>query len=217
MAHPTYKEVTGGATRSRKASGVGSDADPHVLHNNVDAIAAGANRIGKVTLRNTADAADIDPLAEATFTGTVGAVTGSPTANTLLARLKDLLSLIVLAAGGNSIGGVKDNGPHYTPNAPFIMSNADVSSAAQNITPAPDTGELIVVDDLVISVSTTAEVFIIEEDTLTEVFRAFILANQPFVWSPRNRLRGLTIEKQLMIKTVAAAPIRTTALTHSEA
>lgn len=32
------------------------------------AIAAGANRIGKITLRNAADSADIDPLAEATFT-----------------------------------------------------------------------------------------------------------------------------------------------------
>lgn len=35
------------------------------------AIAAGANRIGKVTIRNSADAADIDPLAEATFTGRI--------------------------------------------------------------------------------------------------------------------------------------------------
>lgn len=34
-------------------------------------IVAGANRIGKVTIRNSADAADIDPLAEATFAGRI--------------------------------------------------------------------------------------------------------------------------------------------------
>jgi hypothetical protein len=36
-----------------------------------EAIVAGANRIGKVTIRNSADSADIDPLAESTFTGRI--------------------------------------------------------------------------------------------------------------------------------------------------
>src|SRR5687768_13203053 len=53
-------------------------------------LAAGANRIGKVTVRNAADAADIDPVAEGTFTNRLGEVQASPTANTLLARIKDL-------------------------------------------------------------------------------------------------------------------------------
>lgn len=220
MAHPTYKEVTGGATRSRKASGVGSDGDPHVLHNNIDLITEGAS----VDIGDKDDAAII--------TDAVGSLSGKLRGLVKWASERMPASLgqkamaaslpVVFASDQSSIpttnsGGVKDNGPQYTPNAPFIMSNADVSATAQNITPAPTSGEKIIVDDLVISVSTTAEVFIIEETTLTEVFRAFILANQPFVWSPQNRLRGLTIDKRLTIKTVAAAPIRTTALTHSEA
>lgn len=45
-------------------------------------------------------------LADATFTGRIGEVQAIPTANTVLARLKDLLSGIVLAAGANTIGGV---------------------------------------------------------------------------------------------------------------
>lgn len=72
-------------------------------------LAAGANRIGKVTVRNSADGADIDPLAEATFTGRIGEVQASPTSNTVLDRLKQLLTGIVLAAGENMIGKVAPN------------------------------------------------------------------------------------------------------------
>lgn len=45
-------------------------------------------------------------LADATFTGRIGEVQAIPTANTVLARLKDLLTGIVLAAGANNIGSV---------------------------------------------------------------------------------------------------------------
>lgn len=213
--------VTPGTGATFKTTDTGS---VHTPHHNVDAIAAGAS-------------ADIGAVADAAITtDTTGSLSGklrglvkwafermpaSLGQKAMAASLPVVIasdqSAIPLAAGAVAIGGVKDNGPHYTPNTPFVMSNADVSVTGQNITPAPGSGELIVVDDLVISVSTTAEVFIIEETTATEVFRAFVLANQPFVWSPRNRLRGLTFDKRLMIKTVAAAPIRTTALTHSEA
>lgn len=69
-------------------------------------LAAGSARIGKVTVRDAANAADIDPLAEATFTGRIGEVQASPTSNTLLARLKDILTGIVLATGSNVVGHV---------------------------------------------------------------------------------------------------------------
>jgi len=70
-------------------------------------LAASSARIGKVTIRNSADSADIDPLAESTFTGRIGEVQASPTANTVLDRLKALLTGIVLAAGDSLIGRVK--------------------------------------------------------------------------------------------------------------
>src|ERR671925_1796191 len=69
-------------------------------------LAAGANRIGKVTVRASSDGADIDPVAESTFTSRIGEVQASPTTNTLLGRLKDLLTGIILAAGENHIGEV---------------------------------------------------------------------------------------------------------------
>lgn len=73
-------------------------------------LAAGSVLIGRVQVRNTADSANIDPIAETTFTGRVGEVQGSPTANTLLARLKDLLTGISLAAGSAVIGAVTQSG-----------------------------------------------------------------------------------------------------------
>lgn len=48
-------------------------------------------------------------LAEATFTGRLGEVQASPTANTVLDRLKALLTGIVLAAGTNAIGKLAAN------------------------------------------------------------------------------------------------------------
>ena len=69
-------------------------------------LAAGANRIGKVTLRNSTDLADIDPLSESVFTARIGEVTASPTSNTILARLKDITTGTVLAAGANVVGDV---------------------------------------------------------------------------------------------------------------
>ena len=47
-----------------------------------------------------------DKLDEATFTARVGEVQATPTSNTILGRLKDLLTNIVLAAGSNIIGKV---------------------------------------------------------------------------------------------------------------
>jgi hypothetical protein len=58
------------------------------------------------TLYKTDGSTAYQAVEEATFTGRVGEVQASPTANTLLGRLKDLLSLTILAAGENIIGKV---------------------------------------------------------------------------------------------------------------
>lgn len=85
--------------------------------------------VGKVVVRASGDAADIDPLAETTFTGRVGEVQASPTANTVLARLKDLLSLIVLAAGSNLIGRVQLDA--QTANGASPYRNLDLGTTGQ--------------------------------------------------------------------------------------
>lgn len=55
---------------------------------------------------------DAGKLEEATFTGRIGEVQASPTANTVLARLKDLLTGIVLSAGSNIIGAITGAAAH---------------------------------------------------------------------------------------------------------
>jgi hypothetical protein len=93
------------------------------------------------------------PLSEGTFTGRVGEVQASPTANTLLARLKDLLSLIVLAAGSNIIGkvGIDQTTPGttesvttktkgYTSGKVSVTRTADTAIYAANDVLGPATG-----------------------------------------------------------------------------
>lgn len=69
--------IRGGAKGSTTAADVTSkavDANTQALHvSQAEALPAGSNRIGKVTVRNSADNADIDPLAETTFTDRLGA------------------------------------------------------------------------------------------------------------------------------------------------
>lgn len=71
-------------------------------------IAAGANRIGKVTIRNAADAADIDPLAEGTFTGRINTQGQKAMA----------ASTPVVVASDQSVIPVSDNAGSLTVDAP---------------------------------------------------------------------------------------------------
>jgi len=69
-------------------------------------LAAGTNKIGSVNIRNNANNANIDPLADSTFTARIGEVQATPSSNTVLDRLKALLTGIVLATGTNVVGKV---------------------------------------------------------------------------------------------------------------
>jgi len=125
------------------------------LYVDVRNIQAGSNKIGSVTIRNNADDSNIDPLAEATFTARVGEVQTTPTANTLLGRLKDLLTGIVLNSGSNIIGKVgidqttdgttnkvqARNATHddFCANANIQIANADASTS--NPIPVVNVGE----------------------------------------------------------------------------
>jgi len=116
------------------------------------AIKAGTSLMGKVTIRNSADDADIDPLAESTFTGRIGEVQASPTANTILDRLKALLTGIVLAAGTNNIGkvghdisGIADNRKVVTTAGTRVALAASTTAKYVIITAETDNTGVIVV------------------------------------------------------------------------
>lgn len=57
-------------------------------------LSAGDSRIGKVTVRNSADTKDIDPLSEKAFTDRIGEAQDVPGAHTLLDRLKQITAIL---------------------------------------------------------------------------------------------------------------------------
>lgn len=102
-------------------------------------LAAGSNKIGSINIRNNANDANIDPLSESTFTGRIGEVQATPTSNTILGRLKDLSTGIVLAAGTNQIGKIgytlKKVSANFT--RPADTTQYAIGDAISNSTSAP--------------------------------------------------------------------------------
>ena len=180
-------------------------AGVHTPHKNIDVIAAGNNVVGKVKVRNSADSADIDPLSEATYTAHMGEVQASPTSNTLLARLKDLLTGIILATGPNIIGSARHAGPHWTP-LDFTIDETD-QTALDDFSAAPTSGERIVIDDLEISVGTAMTVTVTEETTGAVLYKLYMQANTSVVISPRNGRKLVPVDKKVQIQASAAGNI----------
>ena len=146
----------------------------------------------------------------------VGEVQASPTSNTVLDRLKALLTGIVLAAGTNSIGGAKDNGPHWTPSKGKGYS-ADCSSTAIDVTSAPASGQKIIVDDLIVHVVTACTISIFEESNATSIIDFPMTAGEKLHITARNAIRVATADKKLQIKTSIASATYTWATWHAEA
>lgn len=186
----------------------------HVSHHNIDVIATGANLIGKVTIRNAANGADIDPLSESTFTGRIGEVQSSPTSFTVLARLKDLLTGISLAAGTAVIGATTYNGVQWSPTRTYTASSNITTAAA--ITANPASGQKIFLDDLLVSTDTALALDIEMETSGNVLAKFYLAANTTITISPRNGIKADAADKRLMAKTSTTGNIAITALYHSE-
>lgn len=149
----------------------------------------------------------------------IGEVQASPTANTLLARLKDLLSLIVLGAGTNTIGGTRDAGPAWT--SVFGVSgvavvSADITTAAA-VTDAPTAGQKICVDDIIVSVDAACNVLFEVETSGADVFKCFFPGAGTYQITPRSKIKLGTADKKLTAKTNTAVNVGITVGYHSEA
>lgn len=101
-------------------------------------------------------------LQDPTFTGRIGEVQASPTANTVLDRLKQLLTGIVLAAGSNNIGSVTDAGSGKT----LKTFSGTCSSSGNNTIISAVTSKRLKVYSLVLSyIGTTAVVAYFRDGT----------------------------------------------------
>lgn len=142
------------------------------------------------------------------FPGSLGQKTK---ANSLAVTLASDSDGIQIIAGSQSMGGVKDNGPFWTP-IQLAGSSADASSSALNITNAPGGGLSIVVDDLIVTVATDL-VLTVKEVSGADLFVFHAKAAAPFHLKMRNGLRGST-NKQIAIQTSASGQIYTFASWH---
>jgi hypothetical protein len=197
-----------GTLHQRVKHSLGADGSATDAEGGAGNVNAGTQR---VTLAND------DPLVTR-----VGEVQVSPTTNTLLDRVKALLTGIILAAGTNIIGGARDAGPTWTTlwgvsGAPFTSANQ--SGSAASVTDAPTSGQKIVLDDLLISVDVAMAVTLKCETTGAVILGpVYLPANGTLIWCSRGKGKKLaTADKKLQVQTSVSGNIMVDAGYHSEA
>ncbi len=123
--------------------------------------------------------------------------------------------MVKLVAGTAAIGGVKDNGPHWTPVRTYTTSaNA---TGTVDITAAPAAGQKIVLDDLLVSSDTSMAVSIVEETSSTVFAKIWLTAYTPAQISLRDGIKAAVADKKLRVTASVAGNIDITATYHSEA
>ncbi|MCK9629023.1 MAG: hypothetical protein M0R37_10580 [Bacteroidales bacterium] len=95
-------------------------------------------------------------------------------------------------------------------------TSADMTGAA-DLTPAPESGDKIVVDDVILSADTAMYVDFIEETSDTLIFRLFVPAGGTAQFSPRAKLQLPTADKKLRGDASASGNVAILVLYHSEA
>lgn len=213
-----YKDADGN-TRYRKNNGeAGSSDDPDSFFQQTQSAAGAHTDIGNSTstaaiITDTTGTVigflrGIVKLLITIFPVSVGQKAKTGSLSVALASDDDLFTKL---DGTNSLGGVKDNGPFYTP-VQQRSTSADATGGL-NITTAPSINtKANILDDLVISVDTTMEVTVAEAAGVN-LLSVFILANTNFPFSPTNRLRA-SVNKQVKVTASVAGQIRVFASWH---
>lgn len=123
-------------------------------------------------------------------------------------------SSAALPAGTDSIGGTKDNGPHWTP---VRTRTAITTATTTDITAAPTGGQKIYADDIIISTDTAQTISIVEETSGTVFAVFYMTASSTVQITPRDGLKAAVADKKLRAITSAAGNVSITACYHSEA
>lgn len=91
------------------------------------------------------------------------------------------------------------------------------STARTAVTPAPTTGQYLVVDDIIMSSDTALSVTFSREDAnSTAVMKIYMPANGTVQLTPRGMFKLSTVTKKLNAKTSATGNVAMTVFTHSE-
>ena len=122
---------------------------------------------------------------------------------------------------GNPYGApASDAGPSWNSSfgvAGVAFASADAQTAAA-VTDAPESGERLVITDLIVSSDTDLALTFHEESTAaTVIFKVYIPANGTIQITPRGKVKLPTVNKKLMVDASAAGNITVTAVYYSEA
>lgn len=143
----------------------------------------------------------------------MGEVTASPAANTLLARIKAIVTQIA--------AGIQSNGWVWTTSfgiAGVRFTSADQSAAAASITDAPTSGQKLVIDSVLVAAGATAQICQLSEETSgTIVATVAVPANSTYEWKPTGKIKLATADKKLQLRSSASGNVYATAVYHSEA
>jgi hypothetical protein len=126
----------------------------------------------------------------------------------------DLAQDLECTAAGYLIAA--DGGSAFTPTR-TLVSTATLNSGAVDASPAPTTGQKIVIDDIFASAAANMRLDFTEETTGTVILSVYLAANVPVQISPRGRLKLDTAGRKLRVVASAAGEVRITTLTRSEA
>lgn len=151
--------------------------------------------IGRV-LNSATDSVDVPDLELL-----LGEVQASPTANTVLARLKDILSLVVLAAGSNEIGITRDS---VTAETIVRFDRYEWTGPVSNQTLwTPTASKRFVLTDLLISVSAACEVAVTDGNyaASTIIFEGLVAEYGGLVYPTRKPYASAAINTPLKLTT----------------
>lgn len=154
-------------------------------------------------------------IAQAVYIPEMGEVQTTPTTNTLLGRVKAIVT--TLAAGIPIFYA----GPSWTQVfgiAGARFTSADQSAAAVAITDAPTSGQKLVIDSVLLSAGATAQAVSLKEETSGTILATIYLpVNGTFNWIPVGKLKLATADKKLTLQDSASGNISASAFYHSEA
>lgn len=185
---------------------------------------AGSAIIGKVgvdqTTPGTTNGVSLAQIGATTVSTGTGAQGAGAQRVTVAVDSATVAGSTSLPAGTNSIGGAKDNGPHWTAvhgisSAPF--TSADQHSAVASVTDAPTSGQKLVITDILMSVDTAMSVMFKCETTGAIICGPFYLpANGSLQVTPRGRWKLATADKKLQVLTSVAGNVMVDAHYFSE-
>jgi len=115
---------------------------------------------------------------------------------------------------------LKDGGPAWESKFGLdgiCWTSADQSGSAAICTDVPDTGEKLVITDLMVAVEAAMSVVFSEEDGTDDLLRLHFPAAGTLQITPRGKFKLPTTGKRLMVRTSAAGNVYVTPFYYSEA